>query len=305
MPVFGRWATLGDVNDSGQASFLDIVDLTAGSAPDEYIGPVSPERSGRTFGGQLLAQAIAAAYRSVGDDRHVHSIHALFLRAGEVDKPTIWQVEQVRDGRSFATRAATGFQDGREVLRLMASFHVPEEGLAYEPELDFDLAAIPPPEEVAMTYVDFCHAHPDVEASEWSGQDRPIDIRYIDAPDPAGGPPDLRPQRTWIRMTGGLDQQLATHYAALAYLADATLVDHVTLPHGYRWHDDRLTGTSLDHAMWFRLPPKADEWLLYDQRVESTGGARGLATGRFYDRSGRLLAGCTQEGLMRWAGGSS
>ncbi|MGH1492893.1 MAG: acyl-CoA thioesterase [Acidimicrobiales bacterium] len=283
-----------------QATFSSVVDLSVGSAPDRFIGPVSPERGGRTYGGQLLAQAVQAAYLTVDDDRQINSLHALFLRPGAVDETTDWQVERVREGRSFSTRETSGFQGGKEIFRLMASFHVPEDGLEFEPPTDFDIASVPPPEEVETTYLDFCQAHPDLAASDWFGQDRPIEIRYIDPPDPIGGPPLLDPQQTWIRLLGTLTDDPGLHAAGLAYMADGTLIDHVLLPHGFRWSDARLTGASLDHAMWFRRSVRVDQWLLYDQRVESTGGGRGLATGRFYTSTGELVATCTQEGLIRW-----
>ena len=128
-----------------------------------------------------------------------------------------------------------------------------------------------------------------------------MEILYIDPPDPTGGEPTQAPQRTWMRMTGDFPDDPGVHQAGLAYLADATLIDHVLLPHGFRWHDQRLTGASLDHSMWFHQPCRADQWLLYDQRVEATSSARGLATGRFYTAEGRLVASCAQEGLIRWA----
>ncbi len=281
--------------------FLDVIDLADGSSGDEYVGPPSPERSGVTYGGQLLAQGVIAASRTVDGGRQLHSLHGLFLRPGDVARPTLWRVERVRDGRSFAARSVSGHQEGKEIFRVMASFHEPEEGFAYQPEPDIDIGRLPHPEATTTTYVEFCLAHPDVETADWYGQDRPMDIRYIDPPDPAGGPPLDRPQLMWMRLSDELPEDPPVHHAGLAYLADASLIDHVVLPHGYRWHDARLTGASLDHAMWFRQPARADEWLLYDQRVESTAGARGLATGRFYDREGTLVATCSQEGLMRWS----
>ncbi len=285
------------------SSFARVVDLAAGVEADRFVGPVSPERSGRTYGGQLLAQAVVAAARTVEDDGHIHSLHSLFLRPGDVDETTDWRVERVREGRSFSVRQTSGFQAGKEIFRLMASFHVPEKGFEYAPPIDFDMAAVPAPEEVPTSYVEFCRSHPDLADSDWSGEDRPIEIRYIDPPDPVGGPPLLDPQQTWIRLLGPLPELAddpGLHAGGLAYMADGTLIDHVLLPHGYRWSDARLTGASLDHAMWFRKPVRVDQWLLYDQRVESTGGARGLATGRFYTAEGELVATCTQEGLMRW-----
>jgi acyl-CoA thioesterase-2 len=289
--------------DSNLTDFADLIELEASAAG--FVGPASPERTGLMYGGQFLAQAMAAALRTADDDRVVHSLHGLFLRGGDVDQPTNWDVDVVRDGRSFGTRSVSGFQDGPrgsvECFRATISLHVPEVGLEHQPALDFDFDAVPDPDDVPMTYVEFCHAHPDTAASEWAGADRPMEIRYIDPPDPAGGGPTEAPQRTWTRIAGhALGDDPAIHQAALAYLSDATLIDHVLLPHGHRWSDARLTGVSLDHAMWFHRPCRADQWLLFDQRVESTGGARGLTTGRFYDRAGALVATCAQEGLMRW-----
>lgn len=283
------------------STFLELIDLTAGSSPDRFQGPPAPERGGLTYGGQFLAQAVMAAYRTVDDDRAVHSIHGLFLRAGDVDQPTLWDVDRVRDGRSFSVRTVIGSQAGKEAFRALVSLQVPEDGFVYRPEPDFSIGDLPAPDDVTMSYVEFCRAHPDVELGDWFGQDRPMDIRYIDAPDPASGPPTADPQRTWTRITGRLPDDPQVHHAGLAYLADATLIDHVLLPHGHRWHDARLTGVSLDHAMWFYGQTRADRWHLYDQRVELTGGARGLATGRFYTEDGRLVSTCSQEGLMRWS----
>ncbi len=281
--------------------FPAVIALTAGPDPGSFVGPESPERSGATYGGQLMAQAVSAAYRTVDDDRRIHSLHALFLRAGAVDETTLWQVEQIRDGRSFSARSVSGHQGGKEIFRVMTSFHVPEPGLDHQPTAVFDQGSLPDPDEVTTTYIDFCNAHPDTADADWHGEDRPMDIRYIDHPDPAGGPVDEGPQLMWCRVTGGLPDDHVTHDAALAYLADSTLIDHVTLPHGRRWHDGALTGVSLDHAMWFHRPARADQWLLYEQAVESTGGARGLAAGRFWTRDGTLVATCGQEGLMRFA----
>lgn len=293
------------MTDDGASAFLQLIDVERtvgdGSGIDVFIGPPAPERGGRTYGGQLLAQAVAAAYRTVGDERRVHSLHGLFLRAGEVDQPTRWAVERLRDGRSFAARVVAGGQRHREVCRVIASFHTPEGGLEYQPTPDFDMASVPRPDDVASTYVEFCRAHPDFDPGSWFGPDRPMEIRYIEPPDPAGGPPITAPQLTWTRLAGPLPEDPVVHDAGLAYLSDATLIDHALLPHGYRWNDARLTGASLDHAMWFHRAARADRWLLFDQRVESTSGARGLATGRLYGEAGELVATCGQEGLLRWA----
>ncbi len=298
-------ATLSRVNagaapDRTTRVFLDLVDLRPGDASTSFIGPPAPERGGRVYGGQFLAQAVAAAYGTIADERRIHSLHAYFLRPGDVDEPTRWEVDVVRDGRSFAARAVTGHQHDREAFHLVASFHVPEAGFEYRPGPGYPIGDLPPPDEVEMSYVDFSHQQPGFDPSSWYGQDRPMEIRYINPP--PTGTATVEPQLTWTRLAESLPADPRLHDAGLAYLADATLVDHVVVPHGERWHDPRLTGASLDHAMWFHGPIRADEWLLYDQRVEATGGARGLATGRFYTAAGELVATCGQEGLVRWSG---
>lgn len=287
------------VNSS--SAFAALIDLRTGSSPTTFAGPPAPERGGRTYGGQFLAQAVVAAYRTVSDDRRIHSLHGYFLRAGDVDLPTTWSVEEIRDGRSFSTRSVRGRQQGRDVFMMSASFHAPEAGFEFAPAPDVGPAAVPPPDDVALTYVEFSHRHPGLDTSDWFGQDRPMEIRYVNPPTAAEGVPVLEPQLTWTKLSEPQRDHHVDRDAGLAYLSDATLVDHVVLPHGYRWHDPRLTGASLDHAMWFHAPARADEWLLFDQRVEWTGGARGLATGRLYTAAGQLVATCTQEGLIRWA----
>ena len=266
-------------------------------ADDRFEAPVAPERGQRTYGGQLLAHSLRAAQLTVEDDRFVHSTHSYFLRSGEVDEPTALDVTRIRDGRSFSQRQIVGFQAGKEVFRSLVSFHVPEEGLAWEPPISID---VPAPEEVGEGYYDFWESMMAPEDRPWPGRDRPMDIGYINAPHQPEGEPVTEPQLMWMRVRGDLPTDRWLHDVGLAYLADATLVDHVMLPHGFRWQDDRLTGASLDHAMWFHRPCHVDDWLLYDQRVETTGGSRGLASGRFYTRDGHLVATCVQEGLIRW-----
>lgn len=187
-------------------------------------------------------------------------------------------------------------QDGREVLRMMASFHVAEIGYEYAGP---QMPVVPAPDAVSLTYGDFSVR--ESGGKPWPGAVRPMDIRYVNAPSAPHGEPVTEDQRHWMRITEPLGDDPRVHAAALAYLSDSTLVDHVVLPQGRRWQDPRLNGASLDHAMWFHRPARADEWLLFDQRAESTGGARGLASGRFFDATGRLVATCLQEGLARWA----
>ncbi len=248
------------------------------------------------FGGQLLAQALAAAQFTVDDDREVHSLHAYFLRPGDVDRTLELEVERVRDGRSFSARCVRALQSDRELLRMVLSFHVPEDGLDYAAGRMPDVA---PPQDVRLTYNEFVRSQRDEPDTDWDGEARPMDIRYIDPPTAPEGQPVLEDQRMWMRISERLADAQDVHDAGLAYLSDSTLVDHVVLPHGYRWNDGHFNGTSLDHAMWFHRHARADDWLLFDQTVVSTGSSRGLASGRFFDAGGRLIATCTQEGLMR------
>ena len=272
--------------------FLSLLALT----PDDggWMAPPPPDKGDSTFGGQLLAQCLAAMHETIDADRAVHSLHAYFLRPGDVDLASHIEVESVRDGRSFSSRQAVARQHGKELFRMTASFQVPDESPEYT---DAQMPDAPPPEQVAFTYDDFTLQQTGEDG--WYGADRPMDIRYINPPSERGVP-DTEPQLMWMRINAPLPDDPRIHHAGLAYLSDSTLVDNVMLPLGRRWQDEGFLGTSLDHAMWFHRVARADEWLLFEQNVEATGGGRGLASGRFFDRSGKLVATCVQEGLMRW-----
>lgn len=282
-------------NDQAMAdSFVELLALDR-AGDDTYIGPPAPELDGRMFGGQLLAQGLAACAMSTADDRIVHSIHGYFLSSGTVDDAVTISVERVRDGRSFSNRSVSIVQNERELFRGLVSLHVPEPGLRYSP---VGMPEVAPPEEVSMTYADFCKLNnPD---DHWFGVVRPIDIRYVNAPLDGEGVPVTESQKTWMRIPPRLPDSPLLHTAGLAYLSDATLIDHALLPHGFRWQDDRLTGASLDHTMYFHEPMPADQWMLYDQFIEFTGGARAVAHGTLYSATGDIVATCLQEGLIRW-----
>jgi acyl-CoA thioesterase-2 len=276
--------------------FLPLVTLEA-IGGDRFRGPPSPDRGERTYGGQFLAQALAAAGATVADDRIAHSLHAFFLSAGDPAVPVDLVVERVRDGRSFSQRAVRAVQNGRETLRLLASFHIAETGDEYA---GARMPEVPAAETIALTYAEYTRR--ESRSPSWPGAVRPMDIRYVNPPVAPSGVPVVEDQRLWMRIDEPLGDDPHVHAAGLAYLSDSTIVDHTVLPAGRRWQDPRLDGASLDHAMWFHRPFRADEWLLFDQRAESTSGARGLASGRFFDRHGRLVATCLQEGLVRWRG---
>ena len=275
--------------------FATLVSLR-GLGGGKFEAPAAPDKGDILFGGQLIAQCLAAADATVAGDRQAHSLHAYFLRPGDSDLPIAIGVEAVRDGRSFSWRQTVARQRGKELFRMLASYQVPAESPEYAgpkaPEAT-------PPEAVPFTYGDFTMG--ETGEDSWHGMDRPMDIRYINPPSAPRGEPVTESQLMWLRISERLPDTPAIHQAGLAYLSDATLVDHVMLPHGLRWQDAGFAGTSLDHAMWFHRFVRADEWLLFDQVVESTGGGRGLARGYFFDRTGALAATCMQEGLMRWA----
>ena len=270
---------------------MQVVDL----GDDRFEAPVAPEPSDRMFGGQFLAQCLRAAQATLPGDREVHSLHAYFLRPGDVDLTSTLVVDRVRDGRRFSSRMITAHQRDKEMFRMMASFQVPSPGLEYTAG---EMGSAPEPDSVSMTYNAFSEAQtPDLEGP-WSGAARPVDIRYINPPDDERGVAITEPQRMWMRVDESLDDDQDLHDAGMAYLADTTLVDHIMLPHGHRWQDPGFDGASLDHAMWFHRRCRADEWLLYHQNVEATAGERGLASGRFYNRAGELVVSCMQEGLL-------
>ncbi|MCH9673787.1 MAG: thioesterase family protein [Gammaproteobacteria bacterium] len=285
--------------DASETTFTELMSLDALPAKSErearFQGLAAPDKGQRLFGGQLLAQSVCAAEATTTDDRTVHSLHGYFLRPGDVDLPVEYSVESVRDGRSFSSRSVIALQRNKELFRLQASFQVPAETLDYAAT---QMPDVPPPEAIGMTYERFWLEQSDL--AHWPGRKRPMEIRYINPPG-ARGIPIVEDQLMWMRIRDRLPETPGLHQAGLVYLSDASVADHLMLPHGRRWQDPDFEGASLDHSMWFHRPARADEWLLFAQSVESTGAGRGLASGRFFDQSGSLIATCTQEGLMRWS----
>ena len=281
------------MNESQNGVFLSVLALER-AEDGGWTAPPAPDKGSSTFGGQFLAQCLDAMHETVDADRAVHSLHAYFLRPGDVDLVTHIEVETVRDGRSFSSRQAVARQRGKEMFRMTASFQVPDESPEYTAAR---MPRVPPPEQVDFTYDDFNYQQ--TGRTVWYGGARPMDIRYINPP-AERGKPVTEPQLMWMRIDASLPDDPRIHHAGLAYLSDSTLVDHVMLPLGRRWQDEGFLGASIDHAMWFHNFARADEWLLFEQNVETTGGGRGLASGRLFDRSGKLVATCVQEGLMRW-----
>jgi acyl-CoA thioesterase-2 len=249
----------------------------------------------RVFGGQVAGQALVAVGRTVPPERKVHSLHAYFIRPGDPTVPIVYEVDRIRDGRSFTTRRAVAIQRGQAIFALSASFQVAEPGMEHQEPMP----EVPDPETLP-TRMELLQ-----EVAEKLGrnatQPRPIDIRYVTEPpwrSREHGGREARSQ-VWMRADGILPDDQLLHVCVLTYASDMTLLDAVLARHGVYWGTDKVLGASLDHALWFHRPFRADEWVLYDCMSPSASNARGLATGRFFTRDGQLIATVVQEGLLR------
>jgi acyl-CoA thioesterase-2 len=275
---------------------VDLLDLEQIEL-DIFRGRSPKERRQRVFGGQVAGQALVAAGRTVPADRPVHSLHAYFIRPGDPTVPLVYLVERVRDGRSFTTRRVTAVQHGKPIFTLSASFHLPEAGgfehFAPMPE-------VPGPEEIEPTSVRLRRLFG--PAAEEYIRASPIELRYV-------GPLSVEVERdpslaspsnvVWLKADGELPDDPLLHVCLMTYASDMTLLDTVLITHGVSWADGLISGASLDHAMWFHRPFRADEWLLYAQDSPSAAGARGLARGEVYTERGQLVVSVVQEGLLR------
>ena len=292
-PLTGSGTLTRDSNAVTQAldelvRILDLepieVNIFRGTSPDESRQ--------RVFGGQVAGQALVAAARTV-DRGLVHSLHAYFLRPGDPNHPILYEVDRIRDGKSFTTRRVVAIQHGRAIFNLQASFHTDEDGLDFQ----LPMPEAPDPESLP----DFrtrMEPFKDV-LGDWYDQPRPIDLRHV-------GPSSLErrghaghAQQVWMRAAGRLPDDPVLHACIVTYASDMTLLDTTLLPHGVSWPDQNIQMASLDHAMWFHRSFRADEWLLYDQGTPSTSHARGLALGSIFTQDGRMVVSVVQEGLVR------
>jgi acyl-CoA thioesterase-2 len=249
--------------------------------------------TGRIFGGQVLAQALVAARRTVEEDRPAHSVHGYFMLEGDLTIPVVYFVDRIRDGRSFTTRTVRAIQHGQAIFAMTASFQRPEEGLSHQPTMP----DVPPPEMLASE-LDLLRAHADElnpEMRQVLTQDRPLDFRPV--PDFEQG---MEPKRcVWVRAIGSVGNDPLHHQAVLAYASDYGLLGAALKPHGVAFRDPALILASLDHAIWFHRPCRVDEWLLHVIESPTSAGARAFARGAFFTRDGTLVASTAQEGLMR------
>jgi acyl-CoA thioesterase II len=276
---------------------VDLLDLEQielnifrGLSPDESLQ--------RVFGGQVAGQALVAAGRTTDGQRPVHSLHAYFLRPGRPGVPIVYQVERVRDGRSFTTRRVVAVQQGRTIFNLTASFHLPEPGI----EQQLPMPEVPEPEslpKLADEIREHLGALP--ESLERMARRQPFDIRYVErlrwtSKELEGAEPR---SAVWMRAVSPLGDDPLVHTCALTYASDMMLLDAVRVPVEPLWGRRGFDMASLDHAMWFHRPFRADDWLLYAQQSPWSGAARGLARGEMFTASGELVVSVVQEAMIR------
>lgn len=267
----------------------------ARTSEDIFLGPSQQQPLHRVFGGQVLAQSLIASSRTVDADRSVHSMHGYFLRPGDSNKPITFGVERLRDGRSFSARRVHAYQDGSPILSMIASFQTEDEGIEHQSEMPEN---IPDPESLPTT-ADLLGSFDHPIAKHWS-YERPFDIRHVEPAlyVSANGEKAAR-NAVWMKTFGPLPDDTSLHRAALAYASDYTLLEPILRRHALSWVTPGMSVASLDHAMWWHREARADEWLLYVQESPTAQGARGLATGKMFNRAGQHVASVAQEGMVR------
>lgn len=254
--------------------------------------------STRVFGGQVFAQALVAARRTVDEPREAHSVHGYFILPGDLTAPIVYFVDRLRDGGSFTTRRVTAIQHGRAIFNLSVSFHRAEEGMSHQTAMP----DVPDPETLTNELVllrEVADRIPEGFRKTWI-QDRPIDFRPVDPLDPIS--PEARPpeRKLWFRAQGKMPDDPLLHQAVLAYASDYSLITTALLPHGVAYRSPGLQVASLDHSLWMHRSFRADDWLLYVIDSPSAHGARAFSRGSIYTRAGVLVASVAQEGLLRF-----
>jgi acyl-CoA thioesterase-2 len=249
------------------------------------------------FGGQVLGQALSAAQRTVDPDRSVHSLHAYFLRAGDIEAPIVYDVDRARDGKSFSVRRVVAIQHGQPIFNFSASFQVSEAGVEHQMEMP----QVPPPEDIAPreSLPASELANLPVKLQRWLNRKGPFEFRHVNPRNELK--PEKRPpfQQVWFRLIDRAPDDATLHRAMLAYASDFHLIGTATLPHGISYLQHNVQMASLDHALWFHRPFRVDDWLLYSCDSPSAQGARGLTRGMIFSRDGKLVASTAQEGMIR------
>ena len=251
------------------------------------------------FGGQVLGQALSAAQATMTEPRAAHSLHAYFLRAGDIEHPIVYDVDRTRDGGSFSVRRVSAIQHGKVIFFCAASFQEAEAGAEHQlsmPEVprpeDIEPAPAIPPEKLALL---------PTKVQRWLDRQGPFEFRHVYPRDELNPPKRPPYQQVWFRLSQPVGDAPELHRALLAYASDFHLLGTATFPHGISYYQPNVAMASLDHALWFHRPFRADEWLLYSLDSPSAQGARGMARGLVFDRAGRLVASTAQEGLIRVA----
>jgi len=284
-----------DMPMEGLLNALDLTDTGARTSEDIFTGPSQWMPLGRVFGGQVLAQSLVAAMRTVPDDRHVHSMHGYFLRPGDVSQPITFSVDRIHDGRSFSTRRTQAYQNGSPILSMIASFQDDDEGLEHHIDMP---AGLPEPESLPTAAESL--AQVDHTIARYWASERPFDMRHVPSPIYLQVKGEhTSHQAVWMKTLGALPDDPDLHRAALAYASDYSIMEPVMRRHGIAWATPGLKVASLDHAMWFHRFGRVDEWMLYVQDSPTAQGGRGLSTGSIYSRAGLLLATVAQEGMVR------
>jgi len=261
-----------------------------------FRGQNEPGRPGNLFGGQVAAQSLMAACRTV-DGTPAHSLHGYFLRPGDPKVPVLFTVDRIRDGRSFCTRRVVAQQRGKAIFNISVSFHSAEPGYVHQ----MPMPDTPPPEDV-KTWAEHMEGRferiPE-DLRKWAFRSRPVETRHIDTPMFLGGETREGPCQVWFRAAGSMPDDPYLHQCLLTYATDISLLDNILRPHGRNGELGPLMTASLDHAVWFHQPVRADQWLLYAQDSPAAFGARGLGRGSIYTQEGVLVASVAQEALMR------
>lgn len=277
------------------AEMLALANTEARTHYDIFTGPAMPTPHGRAFGGQVLGQALMAAGLTAPAGREIHSMHGYFVRPGDSHTPMTFEIARLHDGRSFSTRRAQAYQDGQVLMSLIASYQGREEGLDHQDGLD--TSAITQPEDLPSVWDKYGHLTGE-RRNSWV-LNRPFDFRHVEGDILVeAGEPSSR-QAVWLKSRERLDGGQALHSAALAFASDYLLLEPVARRHGIPWATPGMSAASLDHSMWFHRPFRVDEWLLYELESPTAQSGRGLAHGRFYDRSGALVASVSQESMIR------
>ena len=272
------------------------------SSEDRFVGRAQPGGVGRVFGGQVIAQALQAAQATITDGKQAHSLHAYFLRGGEEGPPIEYATERDFDGRSFANRRVVASQGGTPILNLTASFQRAEDGLSHQAAPMPDVPApedLPSDSEMRTRALEAIGDRMTEAQRALMTRPRPIEMRSSGRQHWMNPEPREPQNFNWFKTVAPLPDDPAIHRAVIAYASDYTLLGTSVLPHGLSWMKGELISASLDHAIWFHAPARADEWLLYETDSPWSGGGRGYNRGRIFTRDGTLIASVSQEGMIR------